>query len=124
MRAADLLDQAKEALCLKSDYALAKASGIPRNDIPAIRTGKRAVPLHLAYWLAITLQLDPAQVVAELEEEREKNPTRAAFWRSFLLRAASRVVVACTLVVLSLSNYANAPAGIGGTGFNRRRSFA
>lgn len=116
MKAASLLDAAKVRLSLKSDYALAKAARINRAWIPAIRRGERAVPLHLAYWLAITLQRDPAAVVAELEEEREKDADRKAFWRSFLLRAPLSVLTAlCTLVWMNFGIGGNAQAANGGT---------
>ena len=114
MKAAQLLDEAKTRLCLKSDYALAKASGMRREDLPSIRSGKRAIPLHLAYWLAITLERDPASVVAELEEEREKNETRKAFWRSFLSRAAVLTTAACTLVSLNFVTGGTARGSNGG----------
>lgn len=114
MKAALLLDAAKERLSLKSDYALAKAAEVPKQRISNVRKGIERIPLHLAYWLAITLQLDPAQVVAELEADWEKNEKRAAFWRSFLSRAALLAGVACTLVLLSFAGSGNAQAANGG----------
>lgn len=115
MKAASLLDAAKVRLSLKSDYALAKAASTKNNHIAEIRSGKRAVPLHLAYWLAITLQRDPAAVVAELEEEREKDADRKAFWRSFLLRAPLSVLAAlCTLAWMNFGIGGNAQAANGG----------
>jgi len=107
MYAAQLLDEAKTRLCLKSDYALAKASGITPGQLAEMRYGKRAIPLHLAYWLAITLERDPAQVVAILEEEREKNPARRDFWKSFISHAAPLTLTVCML--------AFALFGLGGT---------
>lgn len=118
MNTAQILDAAKERLQLKSDYGLAKAAGINRAWIPSIRRGERAVPLHFAYWLAVTLELDPASVVAELEAQREKNPQRIEFWKSFLLRASRRVAA----VMLALTCFAfsgSETAAIGG-GFRRR----
>lgn len=114
MKAAELLDAAKQRLLLKSDYALAKAIDINKGWIPAIRRGERAVPLDVAYRLAITLERDPAQVIAELEAEREKNERRAAFWRSFLSRAAQLAGVACTLALLSFGGSGSTQAASGG----------
>lgn len=113
-KAAQYLDAAKERLSLKSDYALAKIAGIRREIMPSIRSGKRAVPLHLAYWLAITLERDPAAVVADLEEEREKNQTRQEFWRSFLSRSASLAVLCCKLALITSGACGNALAAAGG----------
>ena len=123
MKATQLLDEAKTRLLLKSDYALAKAADINRSWIPAIRRGERAIPLSMAFWLAITLERDPAQIVAELEEEREKNDTRKAFWRSFLSRASSITTLACTLALLTFGSFGSVPANTGGS-FKRRPYFA
>lgn len=83
MQANDLLNAAKDRLKLVSDYQMAKRLNLPRQSMPGIREGTRPLPLDVAYKLAIILELDPAQVVAELEAERERNPQRAAFWKVF-----------------------------------------
>lgn len=124
MKPAEYLDAAKARLCLSSDYELAKRAGIPRQSLPAIRDGKRALPLDFAYWLAITLELDPAEVVADLEAQREKNPLRAEFWRSFLSRARSiAALLLCTLALISSAGLGSDPAGAGGR-FKRRLNVA
>jgi hypothetical protein len=114
MYAAQLLDEAKTRLSLKSDYALAKASGMSKQRIGAIRAGKEGIPLHFAYWLAITLERDPAHVVAVLEQEREKNAERVAFWTSFLSRAAVLTLTCCTLVLGLFALGGSAQAASGG----------
>jgi transcriptional regulator with XRE-family HTH domain len=123
MKPAEYLDAAIKTLNLPSSYALAKKMNIPRGHLQEIRTGKRAVPLSAAYWLAITLELDPAELVADLEAQREKNPERKAFWKSFLSHARRNVLLAC---MLALSFSAGHGSGQGATGgaFNRRRQFA
>jgi len=121
MQANDLLNAAKDRLKLVSDYQLAKRLNLPRQSMPGIREGTRPLPLDVAYKLAIILELDPAQVVAELEAERERNPQRAEFWRSFLSRAALLVVtVACTLA-WSFSSGHMAAQVAAFSGFKRRR---
>lgn len=116
MKAAQLLDEAKRRLLLKSDYALAKASGTTKQRINAIRSGREPVPLHMAFWLAITLERDPALIVAELEEERETNITRKAFWQSFLSRAAQLAAMSCTLAFVNFGGSGSAQANTGGIG--------
>jgi len=103
MNAAQYLDAAKTRLSLTSDYALAKALDIPNKIIPAMRSGKRAVPVHVALKLAITLELDPAEVIVDLESQREKNVTRLELYRSFLTHASKvgRILV-CMLFALSV----------------------
>ena len=121
MQANDLINAAKDRLKLASDYQIAKRLNLPRQSMPGIREGTRPLPLDVAYKLAIILELDPAQVVAELEAERERNPVRAEFWRSFLSRAALLVVtVACTLA-WSFSNGHMAAQVAGFSGFRRLR---
>lgn len=97
MKPAEYLDAAKARLNLPSDYALAQAMDCDRARISEVRSGHRAMPLEIAFRIAITLELDPAQVVADLEEQREKNEKRRGFWRSFQSRAA------CTAAVLGIT---------------------
>jgi len=115
MKPAEYLDAAKARLNLKSDYELAKALDLSNKTIPAIRKGERHLPLDVAFRIAITLEIDPAQVVADLEEQREKNPKRQGFWRSFSSRAARlSAVLACTLALLLSATFGSVQAGIGG----------
>ena len=89
MTPTEYLDAAKTKIGITSDYELSKRLNIHRGWIPAIRRSERHIPLDVAYKLAIILELDPAQVVAELEAERETNPARADFWRCRRLCAGS-----------------------------------
>lgn len=84
-------------------YTLAKRLDLPKQSIPGIRNGSRAIALDIAFKIAIALELDPAQVVADLEEQREKNEQRREFWRSFLLRAAMLLAVLARTLALSSS---------------------
>ena len=119
MKPAEYLDAAKARLNVESDYEIAKRFGINRAVISEMRTGTRAVPLDVAYKLAITLEIDPAQVVADLESQREKNPQRKAFWSGFMSRAATLVVVlACTLA-LNFSAICASGANMLGGNFRR-----
>lgn len=118
MTPSQYLDAAKTKIAIESDYGIAKRLGVPRQSIPAMREGKRPIPLDVAYRIAIILEADPAQVVAELEAERETNPERAEFWRSFLSRAALLAgAIACTLAWSFSGMGASAPAW---AGFGRR----
>lgn len=119
MTNSDYLDAVKARLNITSDYELAKRLGVPRNGIPAIRKGTRAVPLDVAYKLAITLELDPALVVADLEAQREKNEARRAFWSGFISHArAAAVMLACMLAFSFSGGQGNGQGALGGL-FNR-----
>ena len=124
MKPSAYLDAVKAQLNITSDYELSKRFGIGNGRIVEMRTGSRPVPLNIAFMIAITLQLDPAEVVADLEEQREKNPKRRDFWRSFLSRAALVLLVAaCTLGLNFSATYEAAAARLGGSK-NRRYNFA
>jgi len=100
MKASEYIDAAKHALNLPSDYALAKALGIPNANIVGIRNETRHIPVDVAFRIAITLQIDPAQVVADLEAQRAKNPKKREFWQGFTSRAAHLLIaIACTLAL-------------------------
>lgn len=123
MKPNEYLDAAKTRLKIESDYELAKRFGAHTGSIAEIRNGKRAVPLDVAFKLAITLELDPAQVVADLEAQREKNPTRQGFWHSFLSRAAVVAALACTLA-LSFSAICGSDVSRAAALFKRPRKYA
>jgi len=114
MTPSEYLDAAKAQLSLSSDYELAKRFEVSRFEISGIRRGTRMPSLYVAAKLAITLKLDPAQVIADLEAQGEKNEQRAAFWRSFLGRAAMVAAIACTLVFSSFDRSGSGPAFAGG----------
>jgi len=122
MKPNEYLDATKERLNITSDYELAKRLELDRQSIPAIRKGVRAIPLDVAFRIAITLELDPAQVVADLAEQHEKNEKRRGFWRSFTSRAhSSAVTILCTLALI-LSATCGSVAGLHGGGFRWRRN--
>lgn len=87
MTPAEYLDAAKNALGITSDNALAHALSTTRQRVSDCRKGHRPISTEPAFRLAIALKLDPAHVVADLESQAEKNPERAAFWKSFCSRA-------------------------------------
>ncbi len=123
MTPAEYLDAAKKRMAIESDYELAKRLGTGNGHIAEMRVGKRNVPLDVAFKLAITLALDPAEVVADLEQQREKNEKRREFWTGFMSRARQvAAVVLCTLAVSFFAISGNGAATHGG--FSRRFRFA
>ena len=115
MKPAEYLDATKARLNIESDYGLAKALEVPNGNIAGIRKGARFIPLAMAFRIAITLELDPAQVIADLEGQREKNAKRRGFWQSFTSRAALPVaVLCCTLVLILSATFGSVQGGTGG----------
>lgn len=119
MKPNEYLNACKMRLNIQSDYELAKRLGVSGGAISEIQRGIRGIPLDLAFRIAITLELDPAEVVADLEGQSEKNPKKREFWNSFVQRARAAVVLlACTLALSVSGIYGNGAATHGG--FNRR----
>lgn len=114
MTPSEYLDAAKKTMGIESDNELAKRLETTRQRISGYRSGQQAVKAETAFRLAITLKLDPASVLADLESQQEKNPKRAEFWRSFLSRAALVAVLACTLAWSSTVTSGSAAAALGG----------
>jgi len=115
MKPAEYLDATKTRLSIESDYALSKALEVTNGHICEVRSGKRHMPLDMAFRIAITLELDPAQVIADLEGQREKNAKRRGFWQSFSSRAASTVaVLCCTLALLLSATFGSVQGATGG----------
>ncbi len=115
MNTAEYLDQAKKALNIQSDYALAKRLGVTRKAISTYRSGKSWPDAYACTRLAIILKLDPAQVIADLERQHEKNPARRDFWVFFLSRAALVAGICCTLALTSIGSTAEGWAVDGGS---------
>jgi transcriptional regulator with XRE-family HTH domain len=111
MTPAEYMDAAKHALGITSDNALARELSTTKQRISSYRKGHQTVSLETAYRLAIALKLDPALVVADLESQAEKCPTRAAFWRSFCSRAGILAGLLCTLASSFTAIYGTGEAG-------------
>lgn len=121
MKPSEYLDAAKARLNIESDYELAKRLEVGNGRIVEMRKGTRPVPLDVAFRIAITLEIDPAQVVADLEEQREKNEKRRGFWRSFRSHAVgAALALACMLAVLHSATSGSGQGARGGA-FRRPR---
>ena len=117
----ELLDQTKERLQVKSDYALAKALQINQARLSAYRKGKENPDPYALTKIALALDLDPLALIAEFEARTEKNATRKGFWENFLRRVGSGlgVVALCCMAAFGSANGTNA-----GSAFFRPRKFA
>lgn len=114
MTPAQYIDAAKAELGIHSDNELAKRFDLHRQRVSACRAGREWPDNYIVMKLAITLKLDPATVLADLESQREKHPDRAQFWRSFLTRAALLVLIACTLASSFIATSGTEAAQLGG----------
>lgn len=81
MKTNELLDAAKSKLKINSDYALAKALGVPKTRIGNYRTGIRTPDDETCFQLAEVLEADPSAIIAAVRLEGEKEPIKREFWR-------------------------------------------
>lgn len=114
MKPAEYMDACRAKIGAQSDYELLKRMEDDPRHSTGYRNGTRAIPLATAFKMAITLELDPAQVVADLESQREKNEKRRVFWAGFMQRAALVALLACTLVLTFSGISATEPSKVGG----------
>ena len=89
---ADYLDDAKTKLKIESDYALAKWLEIHQAKISECRSGKRQLDNYTAARLANLLEINPLEIIATSEMEREKDSDRRGFWEQVRKRGVSSVL--------------------------------
>ena len=123
MTPAQYLASAKVKLGHISDYELAKRWQLDDGYISKIMRGKRPINAHVAFLIAITLELDPATVLADIESQQQTGKT-GEFWRGFLSRVRGLgLVVLYTLALVISGGTASEPAKAGGL-FRRAPRFA
>ena len=88
MRSQQLIDEAMAATGARTHYQLAKTLGLTTPRISDYAKGKRKPDEYACTKIAIALGKDPAEVIAEVNLEWEKDEKRREFWRNFISRAA------------------------------------
>ena len=124
MNSNQYLDAAKRAMKITSDYALAKRFDVTRQEISKVRGGKKPLSNYLCVKVAITLATDPATVIADIEQQTDKNPIRADFWRSFLSHASRTLFLMLAAICIATSGTGRGELGGPLWGFRRARQFA
>ena len=84
-----LLDEARVALSLGSDYALARKLGVRQQTLTNYRSGRTQMSDAIALKIALLLKRVPAAVFAEIAAERSKDAAVAAIWREAAALLAS-----------------------------------
>lgn len=87
-RIKELLDQIKTQQGITSNYALAKLLEINESRIGEYYKGIVKPDDYAITRVALILQMEPMNVLAEIRAETEKNPQKRRFWVNFLTRAA------------------------------------
>lgn len=81
MKTQDYIEAAKKKSGITSDYGLAKRLGITKQAMSGYATGNRIMDDYTAARLAELLDLEPIEVIAAANAEREKGSARAEFWK-------------------------------------------
>lgn len=93
----EYLDQVKQKLRLDTDYKLAKWLGSKTSVISKYRLKQRVMDNYTAAKLAEALGIDPMEVIAAAEAEREKDERKAEFWRKLMQKMSVAAAIAAFL---------------------------
>ncbi|UZR29433.1 helix-turn-helix domain-containing protein [Methylococcus mesophilus] len=85
----DYIEAAKQALNLPSDYAMAKYLGVNKSAASNWKHGKNVIDDYTAVRIADALGIDPLEVIAAANLEREKDAKRQELWRKVYSRCAA-----------------------------------
>lgn len=101
----EYLYRIKQLHRISSDYKLAEFLNIPRPRISNYVKGERMPDTYACIRMALALNLDPLEVISDIEQQSEKNEQRREFWKDFHSRITRRilaaVVLACTVFLLA-----------------------
>lgn len=97
MKTEELIRQAREKLGVTTNYQLAKKIELELNRLHDYEKGVRQPDDYALTKLALTLERDPIQTIAEVRAENETNAKKREFWRNFLTRAASLIALLAVL---------------------------
>lgn len=87
MKTDQYLDQAKQASGITSDYGLAKVLGVTRQAVSNWRQARTLPDPLICFRLAELLEINAAQVLADIELERAEHSGRvdhASLWREWV----------------------------------------
>lgn len=86
-KAKELLLECKIKLGVKTDYKLAQALEMHRARVCAYMSNKEVPDAYACVRIALILERDPTEVIAEIEADTEKNTKRREFWADFAQHA-------------------------------------
>jgi transcriptional regulator with XRE-family HTH domain len=110
MEQVELLEKARKKLGVKTDYALAKALGIPNNRISDYLKGSRALDEYAMFKLADVLEEEPVKIMARVLAENARTEDKRLFFKRYFSIAGLWIVLGVLSVGYSTSS-GNALAG-------------
>lgn len=117
-------EQVREKLGGATDYKIAQVLDIPRGIMSYYVSGKREADTYACAKIAEMLEIDPLEVIAQVEAEAARTTKKREFWKSFR-SSGSRVILGLLLCgMLAFSALGQLAGGAGSGLFLKRREFA
>lgn len=101
-----LLDRAKKAQNIESDYKLAQSLGVVQSAVTHWRSGRSSPDDVIAARLAEMAGQDPLSVIAELHAARAKTPDAKQLWMRMAMQlrhAVAAVMMVCGVAMLVIA---------------------
>lgn len=98
----EYIDEAKQKLGLDSDNALSLRLGITRGAMSHYKKGRSTMDDYTCIQLAGILDIDPLEIIAAANHEREQDEEKKAFWANFR-RQYGRSTAAAVLLSVAAS---------------------
>lgn len=98
----EYLIAAKAAIGVESDSALGKAIGLHRNAVGQYMNGSRVMDDYTALKVAQILGVDPLEVIAAANHERERSIEKREAWANLWNATTQKMGRAASLMVLAL----------------------
>jgi plasmid maintenance system antidote protein VapI len=102
MEIKELIERAKTRANLQSNYALAKALGIPQSSVTGWLKGNRHPSTDEAVQLATLAGLPEMEVIAEIELRTANNEKKKEFWKHYIESRGLIATVVFTGLAISL----------------------
>ncbi|MDC7712206.1 hypothetical protein [Vogesella indigofera] len=110
----DYLQEALEKLGDMAEGKKAEALKIHRNTLICYKNGERIMDDYACIVVAEYLGIDPLEIIAAANMEREKSQARRDFWQDFRKKIAQLVVGGLVITTMAFSpvNTEKAPQGV------------
>lgn len=95
------LDKLKKDLRLRTDYALAHKLGLAPTAISNYRAGRSQFDDYMAARVAEILRLNPLEVIATINYERDRRPEARMYWRELVRRLTGTVLPTLVAIILT-----------------------
>lgn len=99
MRTPEYLDAIRRRYKLTSDYQVHRLLGVSKQSITHYRHGKSYPADEVAARIAMLLDLDPLQVLADVHAERAQTESARAMWRMIAARVSAAAALLLAVAV-------------------------